>query len=122
MGRRGYKFEPRELPCGDSRLVIAFTSERWWEAVHYKPRWDGDPIGQRFAVTKRILLDAIRVLFAEADEPFDADAMIEYIRRQTWGGPLPQLTARREPVLMPQDERLAAEHGEDPYAESEEEE
>lgn len=115
--RKGYFYEPRELPCGDSRLVIAFSVDRWWDAVYYQPRFEGDTIGRRFSITKRILLDAIRVLFAEAGEPFDADTMIDYIRRQAWGVDLPQLEAKREPVMMPQDERLAMEHGEDPYQE-----
>lgn len=114
--RRGYRFEPRELPCGSSRLVIAFTVDRWWEAVYYQPQYDGDPIGKRFAITKRILLDALRVIFAEAGEPYDADALIDHIKSTTWGHDAQQLTARREPFPMPQDERLAMQHGQDPYA------
>jgi hypothetical protein len=109
--RRKYSVEPRQLPCGDGRLIIALNVDRFWDVVYYRPRHEGDLIGERFAVSKRILLDALRVVFAEADEPFDADAMIDYIRGTSWGSILPQLTARREPVPMPQDERQAAEHG-----------
>lgn len=110
--RRQYVFGPRELPCGHgSRLVVAFTSEGRWEAAYYQARFAGDLIGARFAITKTILLDALRVLFAEAGEPFDADAVIAHIRSTTWGAPLRQLTAARRPVPMPQDERLAMEHG-----------
>jgi hypothetical protein len=114
--KANYRLEPRELPCGDGcRLIVALTRENIWEAVYYQARYKGDPIGARFAITKRILLDALRVLFAEANEPFDADTVIAWIRSTHWGAPLPGLTAKREPVPMPQDERLAAEHGEDPY-------
>lgn len=109
-----YRFEPRELPCGHgSRLIIAFTTDGVWEAAYYRPR-KGIVVEERFAIVKRILLDALRVLFAEADEPFDADAVIDYIRSTTWGAGLRQLTAKRAPVPMPQDERLAAEHGWEP--------
>ena len=110
-----YVLEPRELPCGKGdRLVIALERERHgggWQAVYYQARFPGDPIGARFAIEKPILLDALRVIFAEAGAPFDADALVDYIAATTWGAPLPRLTAKRKPVPMPQDERLATAYG-----------
>jgi hypothetical protein len=110
--RRLYRFGPHELAAEPGRLVIALARDSSsWDVVLYWPRFEGDAIGSRLAITKPVLLDALRILFAEADAPFDADALVAWIRRQTWGAPLPRLEPRREPVPMPQDERLAAEHG-----------
>ena len=109
--RRDYKLAPVELPCGPGcRLVVALTADSW-QAVYYQAQFAGDLIGRRFAIEKRVLLDALRVLFAEAGEPFDADALVAYIASSSWGAGLPYLSARREPVAMPQDERLAELHG-----------
>lgn len=96
--------------------MFAFTPDRLWNVAYYQAQYDGDPMGVRFAIAKPILLDALRVLFAEADEPFDADALIDHIRGTQWGAPLRQLSAERKPVPMPQDERLAMQHGWDPEA------
>lgn len=112
MARRTYTFGPQIVPCGEgSRLVIALDDDGLWNVVYYAARFAGDPIGERYAVTKHVLLDAIRVLFAEADEPYDADTVVAYIAGTSWGGRLPRLTARRRPHPMPADESLAAEYG-----------
>lgn len=110
---REYSFGPKEIPCGaNSRLIIAYRADGMgWDVVFYSPRFRGDTIGARFSVTKRILLDALRVMFAEADEPYDADAVIRYMHSTSWGFRLPALEAKREPAPMPQDVRDAERHG-----------
>lgn len=65
-------------------MVFAFN-DGFWDVAYYRKQ-EGDPFEERFAIRKKILLDAFRILFAEADEPFDAEGLISYIKRRGYPG------------------------------------
>ena len=90
-----YKYQ-NEIPCGDgARLLVAFDGD-WWDVAYYRlPK--GAIFEERFAIRKRVLLDGIRVVFCEADEPFDADDIIRWLRKQPYGLRLRQLDRSNNP-------------------------